>query len=85
MHAWMGNRQIFLVDDFFAVQRDVQIQGARRIRERALAAMPGFDLQQLFEQATRRQLGFDRRDGVDEIRLIRVAPRRAGVQRRCLQ
>jgi hypothetical protein len=69
VHARVRNGQAGFPDDFVAVEQQVQVERARRARERSLAARPRLGGEQLIEQLARGQPGFDLRDRVDEIRL----------------
>ena len=85
----MRDPQSRLVDHHVAVQQHVEVQQAR---PPAVAAIGGadpaegtFDCKQFLKQVRRRQRGFQRGCGIDEVGLVALAPGRGAIEPRCAQ
>ena len=76
----MRQGQAILVEMRGAVEQQVEVEGARRVAEAALAAVAVLDVEQCGEQGARCELGLDLRHRVDEVGLVDVADRRRRVQ-----
>src|SRR5438552_13225789 len=81
MHPRMRHDQSRAIEAGVAVKQEVQIERPWSVREAARAAMAVLDRLQLAEQLLGAELGFERRDGVDEVRLPGVPERRRAVER----
>ncbi len=80
----MRNFKIVFADGQVAVKKNVEIEGARAVckSRRPHAAELAFHGQQSFQQTARRQLRFERHNGVQKPRLVGKADWRGGVKRR---
>src|SRR5690348_11498823 len=79
----MRHGQARLVDHDVAVQEQVEVDRARPpVGLGTLASELALDLEETLEQRARLELGLELRDGVQEPRLIRVAPRLGLTDRR---
>ena len=71
----MRDGEARLVDDAVAVEEQVEVDRARPpVRAVAFTAEPALDSEQYVEQRPRLELGVDLRNGIQEPRLLLVAP-----------
>src|SRR5512145_2477101 len=80
VHTRMRDGERWKREHGIPVQQQVEVEGARRIREAARAAMARLDFLQPGEQALGGQARLELRDRVDEVALSGEANRRAAIQ-----
>ena len=80
VHTRVRKGQAVLMMDQITVQQQVQIQRARRVGKLAPPAVALLDFQERREQLARRKPGLEFGNGIDKIRLIYIADRRAAVK-----
>lgn len=80
----MGNHEVGFVDDLVAEEQEIQIQCTRSVVNAAgaVAAERALDAQEFGKELVGRERCFERDNGVEEARLVRVAHGRGAVETR---